>query len=202
MMEKLILVDVNENLCIEWKKVFADFSEIEIVNDKFQNIKTFDCIVSPANSFGLMDGGVDLAIIKFFGKELENSVQRYIVKNYDGEQPIGSTFIIETKNKVHPYLAHTPTMRIPSIISDTENVYYAMKGMLSAVKKFNDPHQKIKTVLCPGLGTATGRVSPKIAAQQMLLAYTFHKKPPEEINWEYAKNKDYEIKQCLESLKI
>jgi O-acetyl-ADP-ribose deacetylase (regulator of RNase III) len=195
--EKLILVDINIDLCNAWEKAFANFEEVVVVNDSFQHIKEFDCMVSPANSFGLMDGGIDAAIINFFGKELEYAVQDYIIDNYQGEQPVGTSFIIETLDEFHPYLAHTPTMRIPSMISHTENVYYAMKAMLSAVRNFNIIDPKIRTVLCPGLGTATGRVQPEMAAQQMLLAYKSFKRKPEKINWLYARKRDDEIKQSI-----
>ncbi|BDD06105.1 O-acetyl-ADP-ribose deacetylase (regulator of RNase III) [Aureibacter tunicatorum] len=68
-------------------------------------------------------------------------------------------------------MAHTPTMRVPGDISDTDNVYNAMFAMLRAVANHNKANeQKINTVLCPGLGTATGRVSPSQASKQMYLA--------------------------------
>lgn len=36
-------------------------------------------MVSAANSFGLMDGGVDGAITMFFGDQLQKRVQKHIV---------------------------------------------------------------------------------------------------------------------------
>lgn len=30
--------------------------------------------------------------------------------SHEGEQPVGTSFIIETGNAKHPFLAHTPTM--------------------------------------------------------------------------------------------
>jgi hypothetical protein len=57
-----------------------------------------------------MDGGVDAAITLFFGGQLQKKVQKYILENFEGEQPVGTSFIIETDNDKHPYLAHTPTM--------------------------------------------------------------------------------------------
>lgn len=38
--------------------------------ENFLNTHTIDCVVSPANSFGLMDGGYDLAITEYFGEQL------------------------------------------------------------------------------------------------------------------------------------
>ena len=50
---------------------------------------------------------------------------------------VGTSFIIPTKNKAHPFLAHTPTMRVPININGTDNVYISMKAMLEAVYRWN-----------------------------------------------------------------
>ncbi|MBF9220698.1 macro domain-containing protein [Hymenobacter ruricola] len=185
-MNKLILVDPNQALCEAWQSAFQMHDEVKIVNNVFESVKEYDCMVSAANSFGLMDGGVDLAITKYFGNGLQSRVQAHIMANYNGEQPVGSSFIIGTSHAAHPYLAHTPTMRVPMSINGTDNVYLAMKAMLQAVKSFNAQTARIQIVLCPGLGTATGRVAPEAAAAQMALAYEYYKKPPQEITWESA----------------
>ena len=44
-----------------------------------------ECVVSPANSYGLMDGGYDLAISDWFGWEIAEKVQAYILEHYKGE---------------------------------------------------------------------------------------------------------------------
>ena len=73
-MKKLILVDPNAELCKEWRKKFKGLPNVMIVNDRFENLGQFDCMVSAANSFGLMDGGVDLAIMRgSFSKRAENN---------------------------------------------------------------------------------------------------------------------------------
>ena len=182
-MEHLILVDLNRRLCEAWRESFASYPEVEIINSRFEDVKEFDCMVSAANSFGLMDGGVDLAISNFFGPELQNRVQTHILERYNGEQPVGTSFITETNYPQHPFVAHTPTMRVPMSINGTDNVYLAMKAMLQAVKDFNTFEKRIKRVLCPGLGTATGGVPNEIAAQQMALAYAYFKNPPQTISW-------------------
>lgn len=43
-----------------------------------------------------MDGGIDQAITEFFGQQLPDRVQKHIIKEYGGCQPIGTSFIIET----------------------------------------------------------------------------------------------------------
>jgi methionine synthase I (cobalamin-dependent) len=79
-------------------------------------------------------------------------------------------------------------MRVPTNIDGTVNAYLAMRAILRLVKKFNgravelaraetirwekpvDP-VFIESVLCPGLGTAIGRMPFNIAAYQMREAY-------------------------------
>ena len=136
-LDKLILVDPNLGLCQAWTEAFQKLENVEIVNDRFENLMEFDCMVSAANSYGLMDGGVDLAIINFFGPELQTDVQGHISEHYYGEQPVGTSFIARTNNASHPYVAHTPTMRVPRNIAGTEAVYQSMRAMLIAVHNFN-----------------------------------------------------------------
>jgi O-acetyl-ADP-ribose deacetylase (regulator of RNase III) len=185
-MNKLILADPKESLCEAWREAFDNYKEVEVFNGRFEQLSNYDCMVSAANSFGLMDGGVDLAITNYFGGELQKRVQEFIIDNYNGEQPVGTSFIIETNHPNHAFLAHTPTMRVPMPINDTDNVYQAMKAMLQAIKSFNAEDERIKTVVCPGLGTATGRVPFEEAARQMELAYRYYKNPPQAINWNSA----------------
>jgi O-acetyl-ADP-ribose deacetylase (regulator of RNase III) len=182
---QLILVDPIPELCEQFELYFRDFASV--VCGPFQELPDFDCMVSPANSFGLMDGGVDLAIIRFFGIELMDRVQEHILQEFRGEQPVGTCCIIPTAHAQHPFLAHAPTMRIPMAIARTDNVYRAMSAMLLAVWQHNRSNAaKIRKVACPGLGTATGQVSFRSAAKQMALAYQNFLAPPKSISWPHA----------------
>lgn len=212
----LVLVDINTELTDELRQAFRG-TNVRVENDRFEALDDGSLpnavMVSAANSFGLMDGGVDGAITRFFGDQLQKRVQREILGCWHGEQPVGTSFILEawdnsnTKYNIeesgYGWLAHTPTMRIPSDISQTDNVYLAMKAMLRAVYAFNySPmigvsgdltthtprydHQRIKTIVCPGLGTSAGRVPFQEAARQMRLAYSTFFDVPAELNWNYA----------------
>jgi O-acetyl-ADP-ribose deacetylase (regulator of RNase III) len=186
-MERLILCDVNEALCKCWSELFSRGfkGHVHIVNSGFEQVLplgSIDCIVSPGNSFGLMDGGIDQKIIEFFGPELQAKVQRAILGDYFGQQPVGTSLVVETGHSLCPYLAHTPTMRVPASIVGTDNIYNAMRAMLIAVSRV----AAVKTVLCPGLGTLTGKVSPEEAARQMYVAYCNTSAVPSALTWEYA----------------
>jgi len=193
----LILFDINPKVCDEFYNHFNKYKNISIYNGRFENIQEYDCIISPANSFGLMDGGIDKFIIDYFGKQLMENVQKHIIENYAGEQPVGTSFIIETNDIKHPYLAHTPTMEIPMDIRGTNNVYKAMKAMLLEVLKYNKNlifgNSIIRSIACSGLGTACGMLEPSIAVKQMELAYKHVFYPIKEINWNIARDRYMDI---------
>ncbi|PCJ51381.1 MAG: phage tail protein [Planctomycetota bacterium] len=193
-MFKLIIVDPNKELCDALAIQFEEENDVTVVNGKFEELEEFDCMVSAANSFGLMDGGVDMAITNFFGVQLMDRVQAHIIKHFRGEQSVGTSFIIETNNPKHPYLAHTPTMRVPMRIFNTDYVYKAFFACLLSTWNFNQTSKnKINILACPGLGTSCGAVDPIEAGRQMGLAYRNFSNPPEMISWPYALNRQKAI---------
>lgn len=211
---KLILSAISPDLFEAFKKYFAKFPQVEVVFKRFEDTE-FDCVVSAANSFGLMDGGVDQCITDYFGVQMMKRVQQEVLNQYYGEQPVGTSMIVRgnadfkfgeggvlLKNK---YVAHTPTMRIPMDINKTSYVYSAMKAMLIAIEKHNievDEFKKhnienhdtrIDVVVCPGLGTNAGRVPAEEAAKMMSLALHHFLNPPTAISWYYATQRHSEI---------
>ena len=168
MIEKLYLIDRNPELVEAWRSQFRSFTEVAVLQgDYFQ--KEASVIVSPANSFGFMDGGLDLAIRDRLGESVERELQNQISQQYHGELPIGHCLTIETGSSQWPHLAAIPTMRVPSIIQGTLNVYYAFRALLLC--SIGTENAKFNSVLCPGLGTGVGGVSPENCAGQMAFAY-------------------------------
>lgn len=53
----LVLVDPFKPLIDAWQDYFADLPRVEIIHGYFEKVDEYDCMVSAANSFGLMDGG-------------------------------------------------------------------------------------------------------------------------------------------------
>ncbi len=192
---QLILVDPEPAMSVAWREHFAGLPNVESVIGRFETLPGFDCMVSAANSFGLMDGGVDAAITRFFGDELVQRVQRRILDEHLGEQSVGTSMIVPTGHPKHPFIAHTPTMRVPMDIVRTDNVYRAMWAMLLAVRLHNQySERRIQIVACPGLGTATGRVPFAEAARQMALAYRHFLAPPAFIDWPLASERQRRIR--------
>ena len=192
---QLVLVDPQPAMTLAWRTYFGDLPNVEIVTARFQTLPAFDCMVSAANSFGLMDGGVDAAITQFFGDQLQRRVQDRILEEYLGEQSVGTSMIVDTGHPKHPFIAHTPTMRVPMDIVRTDNVYRAMWAMLLAVRLHNRYSARaIHIVACPGLGTATGRLPFAEAARQMALAYRHFLTPPRAIDWSLASDRQLRIR--------
>jgi O-acetyl-ADP-ribose deacetylase (regulator of RNase III) len=168
---KLFLRDRNKDIVDAWRRVFAGYKNVDVSCGDIFDIKA-DAIISPANSFGFMDGGIDLAYSNYFGWKLQKALQEKINTEYYGELPVGTAAIIETGNDTIPYLISCPTMRIPENVANTVNAYLAFRAALIETIRFNNTQEsKIKSILCPGLGTRTGAISPENCATQMVYAY-------------------------------
>jgi O-acetyl-ADP-ribose deacetylase (regulator of RNase III) len=165
------LVAFNLDLYYAWKTCFLGVENVEVLDDDILKLKA-DAIVSPANSFGYMDGGLDLKYSQHFGWELENRVRPRMENEFFGELPVGNAIIVPTNQDEIPFLITAPTMRVPSDVSNTVNSYLAFKGILQAVIRHNEVENSvINTLLCPGLGTGEGKMPAQKCAKQMRRAY-------------------------------
>jgi hypothetical protein len=75
---KLILVAPDKSLYAAFQEYFDYFPNVEVSNNYFEWLKEYDCLVSPANSFGMMDGGMDAAIAKFYLPMTKDIIQKYV----------------------------------------------------------------------------------------------------------------------------
>ena len=165
------LRDIDPDVVSAWQKYFKGIPNVRISQGEIFE-SSADAIVSPANSFGYMDGGIDLVYLRRFGWELQTRLQTHLREDHDGELPVGQAIIIETFDAAIPYLVSAPTMRIPMDVSNTVNAYLAFRAAIRAIKLHNrDMPQTIRTVLCPGLCTAIGRMPPDLSARQMAAAF-------------------------------
>lgn len=175
---RLILIDRKDSLVEEWRRMFADCPEVEVLaGDYFQ--RPADAIVSPANSFGIMDGGLDLAIRDTLGFSVQTRIQEVILAKYHGELPVGSAEVVPTDEPRWKYMVAAPTMRIPEPVPFTLNAYLAFRAILVAVENFNRAAggRPIDSLVCCGLGTGIGKVSAAKCARQMRAAYQCLKAP-------------------------
>jgi O-acetyl-ADP-ribose deacetylase (regulator of RNase III) len=179
-MLQIKLVYIEEELGKVWENDFSRHPDVSIIKGNITEV-TCDAIVSPANSFGFMDGGLDLHLSEKLGWHLQERLQAEIARLDERELLIGKSITLETGNKQIPYLISAPTMRVPMSfnIATSINAYLAMKAILIACKN----NEAIQTVAIPGLCTGCGRMPFHIASNQMFLAYD------EVINGNY---KDYQ----------
>jgi O-acetyl-ADP-ribose deacetylase (regulator of RNase III) len=178
------LRDLGKPLVDAWNREFGGIPSIRVscgdifsikpgqitVNDPI-DVKA-DAIVSPANSFGFMDGGIAAVYTYQFGEGLQHRLQAVIERDFGGELPVGAAVIVPTMHDDIPWCISAPTMRVPRDVADTVNAYLAFRATLRAVLAHNASGlPRIKSVLCPGLGTAVGQMPVARCARQMRRAW-------------------------------
>ncbi|WP_400191980.1 macro domain-containing protein [Hymenobacter sp. B81] len=186
----LYLIDTNPAVTAAWQQVFAGVGPVTVRHASIFDHPA-DALVSPANSFGYMNGGIDFAISKHLGWHLEKDLQHLIREKYYGELLVGQADILETGSALFPYLIAAPTMRTPMTISRGPNVYLAMKAILLLLRygrlSTGEPvASNVQSVAIPGLGTGVGQVRPLDCARQMRIAWedVMQEKHATEAGWE------------------
>lgn len=174
---RICLVDHWQPLTRAWAEVFARSSSVAVREGDFF-AEDADALVSPANSFGIMDGGLDAAIRAEVGGHVQSAVQRRIIEEHHGELPVGSAEVIATDHPRWPFLIVAPTMRVPESVAHTLNAYLAFRATLLAVVRHNrDTDRPIRSLVVPGLGTGIGGMDARRCAAQMRVAFDQVSKP-------------------------
>lgn len=177
---KVYLRDRNEPLTKWWDAIFENEPNVEVstgdIFDEGEHM-TADAIVSPANSFGFMDGGIDYVYSDFLGWGMSEDLRKIIWTQHQGELLVGQavTVDIHESNPDSPFefLISAPTMRTPMPVPNTVNAYLAFVAALREA----DKHPGINSILCPGLATSIGKMPPDVCAIQMHAAWTRYNKP-------------------------
>jgi O-acetyl-ADP-ribose deacetylase (regulator of RNase III) len=163
---ELHLVDRSSDLVREWERAFSQFPEVIIeLGDILEVAHT--ALVSPANSYGYMNGGIDLAYRAFFGIEIEHAVQTKITQVAGPYLPVGQAILVETGHARIPYLISAPTMFLP----EPTNPDACERAMAAALDVARLHGGKWAALFCPGLGTGVGQVTARDAANAMVAAY-------------------------------
>jgi O-acetyl-ADP-ribose deacetylase (regulator of RNase III) len=167
----IFLHTLDSAMAVAWRNAFPAVAGVHVVEGDILEGRC-DAVVSPANSFGFMDGGIDLAYRRHFGMDLQSRVQAKIRNEFRGELPVGQATVVPTGNERVPYLVAAPTMRVPDRIGDTVNVYLAFRAALLAVLAHNyETPSAINSIRVPALGTGIGAMPLARAARQMHAAY-------------------------------
>ena len=184
---KIYLLDKEEEMCEQWAYFFRpemDEGLVEVIHQDFESfMKETDvqAIVSPANSFGRMDGGYDWFISKYY-EEIHNinitgEVQNGIAQLYRGEQPVGTAMTLKFENA--PSLIHSPTMRFPRKITDGEVIINCMRMVLNECV-----HNEFESVVIPAFGGGVGEVPLWQVALLMKIALVNFVNPIDASSWD------------------
>lgn len=176
---KIILTAMDSRLANAWSRSCGDLDCVSIHHGSIFDVHC-DAMVSPANSFGFMDGGIDALYVEQFGIEVQNRLRRAILTRHHGELLVGQADIVSTGHPQAPYLVAAPTMRVPMVLgSDSINPYLATRAVLLLALHgvFPDgPHaghkvsENVRVIAFPGMGTGVGRVTAEICARQVRTA--------------------------------
>jgi len=174
----VILAAVEPELVDAWRRFCGDLAGVSIHHGSILDVHC-EAIVSPANSFGFMDGGIDHLYSRHFGWHVQDRLQQAIRSRHHGELLVGQAEIIATDDARIPFIIAAPTMRVPMILRDTVNPYLAARAALLLIKhgRFHDGpfagesiDSVVRTLAIPGLGTGVGKVAPNICAGQVRTA--------------------------------
>jgi O-acetyl-ADP-ribose deacetylase (regulator of RNase III) len=172
MLVKVNLVDINPRMVDAWRATFEENPEVEIVHGSMLEQQA-SAWVSPTNSRGSMDGGLDAILKKHFGQKIETRLQHEIGRLYGGFLPVGHAVCVPTDAVSPRFLISTPTMHASSEdVSDTLNVALACAAAFQAVHQQNSREPgSVRSVALPGLGANTGKVPVEICADLMWTGY-------------------------------
>jgi O-acetyl-ADP-ribose deacetylase (regulator of RNase III) len=173
---KVVLTDVNARVVEAWRSAFTDTPGVEIVKGSILTQRV-DAWVTPTNSHGEMNGGVDAAIKRHLGAGIQLRVQKAIKAGFGGHLPIGSAVCVPSGAANPDFLISAPTMhQSAENVRETLNVALACAAAFQAIHRQNAAHPgSITSVALVGMGAATGKVPPQVCANLMWAGYTlFH----------------------------
>lgn len=175
---RIVLSAVEESLANAWQQHCGDLADVTVHHGSILDLHV-DAVVSPANSYGFMDGGIDHVYSHHFGWSVQDRLQQLIKEKHHGELLIGTAEIVDTDDSNIPFLIAAPTMRVPMVLADSVHPYLAARAVFLLIKHGTFPSghlageaisDGIKSVAFPGLGTGVGRVGPNTCAHQVRAA--------------------------------
>ena len=174
----IILTSVEDALADAWERFCGDLDFVTVHRGSIFDLSC-DAVVSPANSFGFMDGGIDMLYTQHFGWRVQERLQETIREHHHGELLVGAAEIVDTGDPDLPFLIAAPTMRVPTILRDSVNPYLAARAALLLVRHGTFTRGTyageqiadfVDSLAFPGLGTGVGRVGPNTCARQVRAA--------------------------------
>lgn len=170
---RVVLTDINAPVVAAWRAAFADTPGVEIRSGSILD-EQVDAWVSPTNSRGRMDGGVDAAIRRHLGAGIQLRVQRAIRDHFAGRLPVGSAVCVPSGASNPRFLISAPTMaQSAQNVSETLNVALACAAAFQAIHLQNQKAPgSIGSVALVGMGARTGGVPARVCANLMWTGHT------------------------------
>jgi O-acetyl-ADP-ribose deacetylase (regulator of RNase III) len=217
-MESEFITAFDEAIQTHWPDFTPDKVKITKFNARLNSLPPsvkFDLVVSPANSYGRLDGAFDHAISLAFSPRkdyhaLTRAAQSVLYDKWRGYAPPGSCTLVEfpedLKQNVRDcgWVAICPTMREPENVNwDREVVYECVWSLLCQLEGHNrrNVDNRIDTILMTPLATGIGKVSKERWAAQAVLAlkhFVDSLEKPEEwssLQWDTIEKIDDEVRQ-------
>lgn len=173
---RLVLCALDEPLAAAWRGIADGRPGLDVHEGSVLDLQV-DAVVSPANSYGWMRGGVDAFYAQAF-PEVEERVRSAVLAYHGGELPVGEALLVPTRVPSPIWLLSAPTMREPGeqLPSDTVHPYLAARAVLrlwsDGVLETGAPVRRVlRSIAMPGLGTGIGGVSPELCTRQVAAAW-------------------------------
>jgi O-acetyl-ADP-ribose deacetylase (regulator of RNase III) len=172
-----VLCAVDETLARAWLSVLDKVDgSIRVHRGSVLDVIA-QAIVSPANSFGWMRGGIDAVYARAF-PGVEQNVRSAVLALHGGELPIGEAIVVPTGETAPAWLISAPTMREPGehLPAHTVHPYLAARAVFlkwrdGRLEQGINVRSAVDTIAMPGLGTGVGGVSPETCARQVAAAW-------------------------------
>ncbi|HEY2206607.1 MAG TPA: macro domain-containing protein [Pseudonocardia sp.] len=169
---ELVLVAVDEPMAAAWDGLAASRPWARVHRGSVTDL-TVDAVVSPANSFGFMRGGIDGVYARWL-PGIEDRVRAAIADASGGELPVGEALVVQTGAERPGWLFCAPTMRRPGERLDPSGdaAARAARAVLGRWRDGTLPDGRpvrdaVRSVALPGLGTGVGGLAPEVCARRV-----------------------------------
>ena len=173
---ELVLCAVDEPLATAWTAVAEKLDgRVRVHRGSVLDVVA-QAVVSPANSYGWMRGGIDEVYARAF-PGVEQTVRSAILAFHGGELPIGQAVVVPTGEAEPGWLISAPTLREPGqrLPSGTVHPYLAARAVFLQWRDGQldegPVRELVDTIAMPGLGTGVGGVAPETCARQVAAAW-------------------------------
>lgn len=125
-----------------------------------------DAVVNPANSLGIMGGGIGGSLRRQGGDSIQQAAMQA------APIAVGAAIVTTAGQLPARNVIHVPTMEEPGMKIGAENVRRAARAALIAADRNN-----FKVIAIPGIGTDLGEVPADEAARAIVEEIRAHKRP-------------------------